>query len=181
MPDRSLPDQCGSSTATPKSIGYVAQRNRGRVALTTGPTASGTEVRMHAEPTERKPLSRAKPGIDGERRYHHPNGYVIRREVRDWDARSTGPGGRSGNDGPKVSWVVHRSFTSPRRWLESFDTLRAARAWCDEHDPAALDEERPGEQVQCPTCGYMAMREWEVCTKCCSPLDSDAPREEHRG
>lgn len=61
--------------------------------------------------------------------YRHPNGQKIKREVRDWNAYGV-LGGQAGTViDPKVSWVVYVG----KRSVESFRTLRAAKAWCDTH------------------------------------------------
>lgn len=59
--------------------------------------------------------------------YQHPNGWRIKRQERDWDAR--GLGGMTAS--PKVYWEVKRAGRSRRN--KAFDSLRAARDWCDEH------------------------------------------------
>ena len=62
----------------------------------------------------------------------HPNGWAIRRQERDWDARSY-RGGIADAAGPKVWWEVKRYATGGRR-RESFRTLREARAFCDANE-----------------------------------------------
>lgn len=62
----------------------------------------------------------------------HPNGWTIRRQERDYDGRSY-RGGLANAHGPKVWWEVRRSFSSSRV-RKTFNTLRAAREWCDRHD-----------------------------------------------
>ena len=81
-------------------------------------------------PDERASVRRVR-GEDGDWRYWHSNGWVIYRETRDWDLRGL-TRGASHQWQPKHWWEVKRKASNSRR-RETFSTLAAAKAWCDEH------------------------------------------------
>lgn len=72
--------------------------------------------------------------------YVHPNGWRIKAEERDWDARPFGAV-QPGYAGPKRYWVVKARHTRGGR-ERTFDTLREARVWCDKNTPATMDRQR---------------------------------------
>jgi hypothetical protein len=86
---------------------------------------------MSQPATDRLKLKRVKSFYDDEPRYWHPNGWVIYRCTRDWSLRGM-TRGASHQWSPKHWWEVKLKASTSRR-REQFDTLRDARAWCDEH------------------------------------------------
>jgi hypothetical protein len=78
-------------------------------------------------------LRRLPPTEDGLTRYRHPNGWSIRQERRDWDARSY----RGGMAADPKSWWEVRPWATRGAPPQIFRTLAEARAWCDEHAPRA--------------------------------------------
>lgn len=95
---------------------------------------------------KRRPLKRLPRDEEGSSQYLHPNGYVIVAARRTWSERVGAMRGQAGGV-PLTWWAVynhagHTSDAIPRLhpWAYSaqahrsdHDTLRAARAWCDEH------------------------------------------------
>ena len=63
--------------------------------------------------------------------YVHPAGFVIRKWKRTWSERVGAMRGAS-LASPLVAWEIHRKGVHPRRVINAFETLREARAWCDE-------------------------------------------------
>jgi hypothetical protein len=70
--------------------------------------------------------------------YRHPNGWGIRKCKRDWSLRGFGERGIAGIDttaSPLYWYEAYAWGRRPRVIVESFNTLREARAWCDENRP----------------------------------------------
>lgn len=90
----------------------------------------------------RKPLRRLPRDDEGHSRYLHPGGYVITQAHREWNHDRV-PGGYVGSNDPKWWWEVYKHASGSadlgafHPWahssygVETFDTLREARAWCD--------------------------------------------------
>ncbi len=81
---------------------------------------------------ERKPIFDSDTALS---RYWHPNGWVITQHERDWDLRGYPRGGGHGTserEAPKRWWEVRARGVRRRFPVETFRTLREARAWCDE-------------------------------------------------
>lgn len=63
------------------------------------------------------------------------NGYVVEKARRDWDGRSTGPGGRGLSPGPREWWEVRRQGSQTQagvsigRLLFQADTFRECKDW----------------------------------------------------
>lgn len=113
----------------------------------------GTEVRMHAEPTQRLALKRLpRTEYEDQPRYFHPNGYVIERCKRSWSERVGRMHGQADHASPMYWWEVWNHIARRRAIAEGrplaffaqvsvkpdakrgdFELLADARAWCDEH------------------------------------------------
>jgi hypothetical protein len=109
---------------------------------------------MHAEPTAPRPtqLQRLPRDDDGFSRYLHPHGYVIVANRRTWSERVGALRGQAGGV-PLTWWEVYRHLGTADdvgtryhagahygRTLDSFDTLRDAREWCDCHPRNGWEE-----------------------------------------
>lgn len=106
--------------------------------------AQRTPVERGSAPTKIR-LRRLPRDEDGQPRYLHPYGYVIVRYRRSWSERGREPG-RTGHDPapPLYWWEVYEHVSSSAdldrfhpqahkgRTRAAAETLREARAWCDE-------------------------------------------------
>lgn len=79
-------------------------------------------------------------GLEGESRYRHPAGYLIVSARRTWSERVGAMRGQAGSI-PLTWWEVYRWHSKVReeaqpigRRLLECETLREARAWCDEQE-----------------------------------------------
>lgn len=66
------------------------------------------------------------------RKYGHPNGWTIVQDERDWNLGGITRGAQH-QWSPKRWWEVQRRGDRNHRPVETFATLREARAWCDEN------------------------------------------------
>lgn len=82
-------------------------------------------------------LKRWPRNADGLSRYRHPGGYVINQRKRDWDLRGL-TRGAAHQYSPLYWWEVKKLFAISKA-PQNFDTLREARAWCDEQTAADND------------------------------------------
>ena len=103
-------------------------------------------------PAPRRKLEHLSTDPDGTTRYLHPHGYVIERQRRTWSERTGRIQGSADWPAPLIWWTVFFHIAKRasmlegrpaafREWIsekhaadaQDFDTLRGARAWCDEH------------------------------------------------
>jgi hypothetical protein len=84
-------------------------------------------VKLYRIPTD--------PYVDLLSKYGHPNGWRIIQRERDYSLRGFPRGAIGGTEhtAPKRWWEVYRAHSRRARTVETFRTLREARAWCDEN------------------------------------------------